>query len=91
MRRIQFDSLDRALRNQIHLTSHDTSEFLFQGDVIHQAPVRIRSETRQQIQIAVRAEVVAQRRSEDAEFGDLPPAAEFVEPLSRNGNFSSHW
>src|SRR5271157_4004437 len=79
--------LDRSLRHEVHLAPDDTGEFLFHRNVIHQAPVCICREPHQQVQIAVRPEVFAQRRSEHAQFGDLPPAAEFIEPRSRNGNF----
>ena len=41
-------------------------------------------------QVVVRTEIVAQRRSEHAEFGDLPPAAELIELLCRNGDLCPH-
>src|SRR5260370_479429 len=78
--------LDGALRHEIHLASDDAGEFLFHRDVIQQAPVRVGGEPYQQVQVAVRAEVFAQRRSEHAEFGDLPAVAACIEPLCRKRN-----
>jgi len=56
----------------------DARKFLFHRNVIQQARVRIRRESHQQVQIAVPAEIFAQRRPEYAQFGDLPPAAELT-------------
>jgi hypothetical protein len=42
--------------------------------VIHQAPVRVRGELYQQIQVAVLAEILAQRRPEHSEFDNFPAA-----------------
>jgi hypothetical protein len=44
-----------------------------------QAPLGIRREANQEIDIAVRAEILSQGRSEEGKLGDLPAAAELFE------------
>ena len=67
--------LDGALRYEIYLPANNTGEFLFHLDMIQQAPVCVRCEPYEQVQVAFRAEILAQCRSKDPEFGDLPAAA----------------
>src|SRR5579884_835954 len=54
--------------------------------MIQQAPVGLWREAHQQVQIAVRAEILTQGGAEQAQLRDLPAAAKFLQPLVRDGN-----
>src|SRR5438105_132672 len=69
-------SLDRRPRDKIDAASDDGREILIHRREVFKSPGRLRREDIEEVQIAFRREIVADKRAEDREFSDLPAPAE---------------
>src|SRR6266481_7760423 len=66
--------------DQVYPAADEIGELAFHGDVIKQAPVGLRREGHEEIDIAVGPEIGAPRGPEHCQLRDLPAAAEFGQP-----------
>src|SRR4051794_1139707 len=76
--------LDGGPAHQVHLTAQHLGELPLHFRMVQQAPLGIRREAGQEVDVTVRAEVVPQSRSEEGKLGDLPATAEVFETVGRS-------
>jgi hypothetical protein len=62
--------------HQVDFSAKKGREFFFHLKMIEQAPVSVRSEPSQNINVTIRAEVIAEDGTEKGELGDFPSSAE---------------
>src|SRR3972149_2005392 len=76
-------ALDRPAAHQIHLPTEQSGELLLHDGVVKQAPLGVRCEGHEKIDIALGAEILTEGRAKQAQLLDLPPAAKFGDCSSR--------
>src|SRR5262249_42652037 len=73
-------SLEPAAAHEVHLTAHNVGDLFQHRHAIEKAPVRIRAEGDENVDIAIRAEILAQGGAEQGQLGHLPPATKLLQP-----------
>jgi len=77
-----FASLHRPFADQVDGSTEQRAEFLLHLDQIEQRPASVRGEGNEEVDVALRPEIVAQDRTEERQLGDPPTAAERLDRLS---------
>jgi hypothetical protein len=75
---------DGLFLDQIHLSSEDPCQFLLSAHDIEETPFCVILEYHQHIHIAVRMEVIPERRAKDSQFLDPPSPAGLCNSVLRD-------
>lgn len=68
--------LDTTPVHKVDRTAQYLFQFVLHIDMVEEAPLRVRRESRQDVNVAVGSEVIAQDRPKKRQFSYLPPPAE---------------
>src|SRR5665647_2813614 len=78
--------LNSCPRHQVHWTAERHRQLLLHLHELEQTPAGVGIEAYQHVDVAIGTEVVSEDRSEQSQFYDFPPGAEFQDLLLRQIN-----